>query len=264
MRWSGARLSHAAASPRNASVQASRKLVHSTTNASTSRSRAVDERHVGVAGGHGAHAAGGEHLDGPQRGRRLAVGAGDGEHRPRPARPLLLPAVGQLELADHRPPERGGRRRTGGASRARRAPGRRRSPAATSAGEPVVVGPGSTSSTSRSAARRRLASSTRVVGGDDVEPALAQRPHGRRAGDGQPVDEDHGRSAEIRGEVADEQAERGGDAHRRDQPEADDHRRLRPAEQLEVVVDRRHPEQPPRAPAGLEHAPSAGPPSRPP
>ncbi len=40
LRWSGARLSHAAASPRNCSVHASRKLAHSTTKASTSRSTA--------------------------------------------------------------------------------------------------------------------------------------------------------------------------------------------------------------------------------
>ncbi len=44
-----------------------------------------DERDVGVAGGDGAHAGGLEHGDGEQRRRRLAVGPGDGEHRPRPA-----------------------------------------------------------------------------------------------------------------------------------------------------------------------------------
>ena len=60
LRWSGARLSHAAASARNCSSTPSRKLVHSTTKASSvilaCRVDAVDERDVGVAERRGAHA----------------------------------------------------------------------------------------------------------------------------------------------------------------------------------------------------------------
>ena len=37
-----------------------------------------------------------------------------------------------------------------------------------------------------------------VVDGDDVQPALPQRPHRGGPGDGEPVHEDHGRSAEMR------------------------------------------------------------------
>ena len=110
LRWSGARLSHTdGLGPEAASIQSSRKLVHSTTNASTSRVERGDERHVGVADGDGAPAGGAQHRGGQQRGGGLAVGPGDGEHRARPARALLLPLVGEVDLGAQRHAEaRGG------------------------------------------------------------------------------------------------------------------------------------------------------------
>ena len=62
----------------------------------------VDERNVGVAGRDRAHARGGQHRRREQARGRLAVGPGDGEDRSGPAGSVLLPLVGELDLAAHR------------------------------------------------------------------------------------------------------------------------------------------------------------------
>ena len=100
-----------------------------------------------------------QHRHGEQRRRRLAVGAGDGEHRAWAARPLLLPAVGELELAHDGTAGRRGDRE----QRVRLGHAGRRHDELAGRHELGAAGGGrarSTSSTPSSAASARLASST--------------------------------------------------------------------------------------------------------
>ena len=60
------------------------------------------QRHLGVAGGDRSPARRLDHRRRQQRGGGLAVGPGDGDDRPRAAGPLLLPLVGEVDLAAHR------------------------------------------------------------------------------------------------------------------------------------------------------------------
>ena len=231
---------------RKRSVKARRKVEHSTTNTSTSRSM--------------ASTSGTSVLPAATARRPLAssmavasrvvvvlpsvpvtatIGRGR-RHGPaptrRPGRTRCAPARRR-----RRPP------RTAGGARARPglgAPARRRP---TSAASVAPVG-ASTRSTPSSAAARGVAVGDPVVGHRDPPAAGHQRPGGGLAGDGQAVDE-RGRQVTPRrsaGEVGVEEAEgdRGADAG--EDPEADDDRRLGPADELEVVVDRRHAEDPPR------------------
>ena len=258
MRWSGARFSHTAASARNCSVQASRKLVHSTTKASSSSSPVAS-----IASTSGTSVLPSAAVRTPAA-RRIAtvssvvvvlpsvpVTASIGRGA---ARTLLLPPVGELDLADERHAELERGERPTGASRARRAPARSSRTAPANAGRRRRVR--ASSSTPSALASARLASSTRSSLDDDVVTVALQRAHGRRAGDRQPVDEHrHGPTVPTcPREVGDEDREGARDADRRDQPEADDHGGLGPADELEVVVDRRHAEQPPLAARRLEHA----------
>ena len=227
-----------------------------------------------------------EHLDRPQRRGRLAVRAGDGEHRPRPTGTILLPLVGELDLAGEAHATGPCRVHHADGPRERRAPGRprrsrRRAHRARSRRGRCA---------GRRPARRRARGGRGVSVSSTAITSMprAHRAHRRRAGHREPVHERacHGesgvaterqrgsgkrprgrgtracRSSGDAGEVADEDAEGDGHADRRDQPEADDHGRLGPADELEVVVDRRHAEQALLAAAGLEHASSARRPSR--
>ena len=109
-------------------------------------------------------------------------------------------------------------------------------------------------STPRSAAMARLASST---WSSTTTTSCPRRARARTVDvpvTASPYTRDRTIIRRDPGEVADEDGQRRGDADRGDQPEADDHRRLRPTDELEVMVYRRHPEQPPRAPRDLEHA----------
>ena len=174
------------------------------------------------------------------------------EDRPRPAGALLLPAVGEFDLRREfdAVPTSGDRSRR--ASRGLPVQGDTRSHDATRRSRgPVRVGSSSTPSRRRvracvGRARRRRRSR---------RASLAQRTHGRRAGDGETVDEyRHSDPPATFVKSPMKMPSADGDADRRDQPEADDHGRLRPADQLEVVMDRRHAEQATRAARRLEHA----------
>ena len=66
----------------------------------------VDQWGGGVAGVDGSQSAGAQHLDGEQGRGRLAVGAGDREHRPWTTGPLAFPSVGELDLGGQLDAER--------------------------------------------------------------------------------------------------------------------------------------------------------------
>jgi hypothetical protein len=169
-------------------VKARRKLEHSTTKASTSRSIAsTSGSSVFLPRRRGAPSAGLDHRGRHERRRRLAVGARHRDHRAGAAGAGLLPPVGQLELAAHRH-TRAGRDREErvalGETRARchqlDAGDERRERCARRGLDQLDAEPG------RGTARRV---GDLVVGHRDPPAAGQQRAGGGDAGDGQAVDE---------------------------------------------------------------------------
>ena len=165
---------------------------------------------------------------------------------------------GQLDLADHLDAGRGGR----GAAAARPAA----SPATTTSSRCRPAAPSAPSASVAPAARAPRSRRRRPVHHGDPGAEPQQRPRRRRprapapatttrarprtAPPGRPAPAGPPRPSlavtrqPVGDELGVEQAEPEGDGEPGDDPEPDDHRDLRPAGQLEVVVDRRHLEQP--------------------
>ena len=217
----------------------------------------LDDRAADVAGRHAAQPGRAqdrvEHLDG----RGLAVGAGDRE--PGRGRGRVAQPPGQLDLAPDRdaalrrlheqrcarPPAGRDHDRSASSGSASVEPGRagrrRRGPRAA---RPSPRGRSARSSSATTGAPRwvRLSAAAKPA---HPEPGHDRPDAGPVVAATEPVDDRaSGVVVTRRHPGGVEDAEAGGDAQAGDDPEADHDRDLVPAEQLEVVLQRRHPEHP--------------------
>ena len=92
-----------------------------------------------------------------------------------------------------------------------------------------------------------------IIGDHHVVATSLEGADRRLSGDRKAVDEHSHGQPDLPGEVGDEDRQRRSDTDRRDQPEPDDDGGLRPAAEFEMMVDRRHAEQPSGPAGGLEH-----------
>ena len=159
----------------------------------------LDEGHVGISCGNGPHPRGFQDGDREQGRRRLPVGPGDGEHRPGAVVALLLPFIGQLQLAHDAPALIAGHAEQ---AVALGNAWRRNDEVAVldEPGQPAVVRGDQqvdTEIVSQVAPLRCI----EVVGDDDVVPPRGECPHGRCPSYRQPVHQGalrHGVMSETR------------------------------------------------------------------